>query len=70
MSEFAPYATEYEAIEAYEDMLNDCYGAINICGITYDAGRAFKEVDPIAFRCGFNDWLDEVQQDFEYEDAA
>jgi hypothetical protein len=47
----------YELRERYEDMLNDCYPPVSICGYEYDAGRALKEIDPIAFDCGFSDYI-------------
>ena len=65
MNEFAPFEYMHQAEEAYEESLNELYGTVSICGITYDAGRAFKMIDPIAFHCGFNDWLDSVQEDME-----
>ena len=49
----------YEEIELtddeYEQQLNDAYGPVDICGMTFDAGRALRELDPIAFRCGLAD---------------
>ena len=55
--------TEDTALERYDDMLNDIPGHIMIGGMTVelsriDAARILKELDPIAYRCGFNDWLD------------
>ena len=49
-------AREVEKDErAYEEMLNDCYGTVTICGIEFEQGTALKELDPIAFRCGLSD---------------
>lgn len=42
--------------DQYEEWLNDCYGDVDVCGISYPAGRALRELDPIAFRCGRNDY--------------
>lgn len=50
--------TEYEAVEAYDVMLDEVYGTVEVVGMTYDTSRALKELDPIAYRCGFNDWID------------
>ena len=36
----------------YEDKLNEIYGDVDICGFKYPAGRALREIDPVAFRCG------------------
>ena len=38
--------------EDYMDLLDDIYGTVEIAGMTYDTGRALRELDPIAFRCG------------------
>ena len=35
-----------------EEMLNEMFGTIRICGYEYESGRILKEVDPIAFRAG------------------
>ncbi|HSV98695.1 MAG TPA: hypothetical protein VLI39_00875 [Sedimentisphaerales bacterium] len=43
--------------EAYEDLLNECYEQIDICGMKYDPGYALKTIDPVAFRCGVSDML-------------
>ena len=63
------YMNEYEATEAYNEMLNDCYPMVNICGYEYTPAYALKECDPIAYRCGFSDWLD-AEGLTTYEDEA
>lgn len=50
--------SECEALERFDDFLNEVYPSVSICGYDYDAARAFKEVDPIAYREEFNNWLD------------
>ncbi len=49
----------YEEIELtedeYEDMLNEIYGTVEVCGMTMDAGRILREMDETAFRCGMSD---------------
>lgn len=40
----------------YEDILNELYEDIIICGMPYAPGYALHEVDPIAFRCGKMDY--------------
>ena len=52
------YISESEAEERYHEMINEVYGELNICGYTYETARVFKEIDPIAYRCGYFDWLD------------
>ena len=41
-------------------MLDECYGTISVAGMEYDTSRALYELDPIAYRVGFNDWLDSL----------
>lgn len=44
--------------EQYEEALNEMYGEVSICGMTFNAGHALKELDPIAFNCGKADYED------------
>lgn len=52
--------SEYVSEESYDDYLDECYGEIDICGITCMASNALKSVDPIAYRCGFYDYADSI----------
>lgn len=60
--EAAKYILDEEEIDndLYDDMLNEVYGDVEICGYKYSAAYAFEEVDPIAYRCGLSDWKDDV----------
>lgn len=49
--------------EFYDAMLDECYPECKIAGLNYSTGDALKIVDPTAYRCGFNDWLDSECQD-------
>ena len=49
---------EWEAEQRYEDFLDELYGEIETAGMTFWTGRALKELDPTAFRCGMLDWAD------------
>jgi hypothetical protein len=51
--------------ELYEEFLNEVHETVAICGYEYDAGRALRILDPIAFRCGMNDYQDSVERDLE-----
>jgi hypothetical protein len=57
--------SECEALERFEDFLNEIYPPVNVCGYDYDAGRALKQLDPIAFREEFNNWLDSEELELE-----
>lgn len=53
--------------DEYDEMLDECYGSINICGIDYDASMVMYRVDKIAYECGMNDYMDSRASDMAYE---
>ena len=55
--------TEDQAVEMYDEMLDDCEGPVELCGMTYSASQVLREVDPVAYRCGFNDYVDSLTDD-------
>lgn len=42
----------------YDEMLDEVYPVATIGGMSYAPSYALGLVDPIAYRTGFNDWLD------------
>jgi hypothetical protein len=52
------FIDESEAHILYDEMLDELYSPISVGGVEFDPSRVLKELDPIAYRCGFNDWLD------------
>lgn len=56
----------HELEDLYEDMLNDCYDSVNICGTEYDPGSALRRIDEISFRCGVSDWESEYFEEVGY----
>ncbi len=50
--------TMSEAIEAYDDMLNETHEWPSVAGISFAPSDILRELDPIAYRCGFADWSD------------
>jgi hypothetical protein len=46
--------------ELYDQMLDDCFSLESVGGpfAHMSASRVLKEVDPVAYRCGKNDWED------------
>lgn len=59
--------------DLFEDMLNETYSTVSICGYEYDAGRALKEIDPVAFRTGCADYIDSLVSEgeiFELSDGT
>lgn len=56
---------------AYDEFLDETSGSVVIGNLEYSASEALRSVDPIAYRCGFADWLDAQVQDgiyFIFED--
>ena len=50
--------TETEAYEQYDEMLDECHQAAKIGYLEFSPSRILKELDEIAYRYGFTDWLD------------
>lgn len=50
--------SDRELFERYDEMLDECYGETAIGGYKYATSHALRLVDPTAYHCGFNDWLD------------
>jgi hypothetical protein len=42
----------------YDDFLDEIYKKIELLGCTYAPSHVLRRVDPVAYRCGFNDWFD------------
>lgn len=53
--------------EEYDEMLDNCYGDIDVCGYKYPASRLLSEVDPIAYNCGHSDYNSSLLSDIQSE---
>ena len=62
--------TERELYAMYDDFLNDVYGEVEIMGMKYETSYAIKDLDPVAYKCGFNDWLDSQLTDGIYTEEG
>ena len=51
--------------DEYMEFLDEVYGEVTICGMTYSAGTALEACDPVAFRCGLGDYESEIQAELE-----
>ena len=60
----------HELEDMYEEMLNECYEPVSICGFNYDQGHALRNLDPIAFRCGVSEWDSEEFVEIGYSDMT
>ena len=52
---------EWEIVDMYDDMLDECYGQVKIGGYTYDTSLALRYVDIIAYNEGLRDFEDGLE---------
>ncbi len=50
--------TMSEAIERYDDMLDEVIEPMNFGSFSLYPSRVLREVDPVAYRVGFHDYMD------------
>lgn len=65
--EAADHIMENASEDYYDEMLDECYGEIEICGYSYSASHALYNVDPVAYNCGRSDWEDAEASNLEWE---
>lgn len=53
----AKLVDEQDALGSYDEMLDEP-GPVTVAGQDFDPSRILREVDPIAYRVGFSDYLD------------
>lgn len=61
--EYGNVYDEYELGNMYDELLDDVYGLVQIAGLSYETSSVLKEVDHIAYREGFLDYVDGLAQD-------
>lgn len=69
MSQFS----DYQLDRMFADFLDETYDDIEICGCKYQPSRTLREVDPVAYREFYNNWLDSQLTDgllFEHSDGT
>lgn len=49
--------------DEYDEMLDDVYGDVEICGMNYSSIQALKLLDPVAYRCAKNDYESDYDLD-------
>ena len=67
LREFAEYQgyeikDESSLDQEYRDYIDE-FNSVEIMGMSYTASRVLEELDPTAYRCCFNDWLDGEEWD-------
>lgn len=57
------FTTISESVAAYDDMINEVDGPVTIAGMQFDPAYALNELDPIAYKCGWIDYMDALGVD-------
>lgn len=57
---------EEAAEDMFDDFLNEFNPTVSVMGYDYDPARVLKEVDPIAYRQEFLNWVDSNESDGNY----
>lgn len=52
-----------DIVEAYRDMLDECYEPISIGSLKYLPSQVLEAVDPVAFRIGCSEYADSMLED-------
>lgn len=66
-------ATKYEynlSDEEFIDILDDIYGDVKICGMSYSSGRALLKLDQIAFNCARADYETTLDDQWECSECG
>ena len=58
-----------ERVAEFDEMIDDCEGAIIVCGLTFNASDILAALDPVAYNIYAGDYLSEQEED-EGEDEA
>ena len=65
--EAAENILEAEGESFFKEEFDELNEMVEIAGCTYLASRVWEEVDPIAYKCEFDNWVSNKLEDFEYE---
>lgn len=57
----------FDTEKAFEENL-DCDGDVDVAGLSFSPSRIWKELDPTAFACGTNDYVDGLMRDGQITD--
>jgi hypothetical protein len=60
--------TMEDLVSQYNDMINETTDTIKIGYIEFEPCRVLEELDPIAYRCGLNDYYDSICNEYICED--
>lgn len=55
--------TDRELESLYDQMLDDCYVGINVCGYDYLPSEVLKAVDKVAYDVGLSEYISSLLED-------
>lgn len=55
--------SEYDALQEYDQMLDDVYPEVTLGFSSFLPSRVLKEMDPIAYRVGFREYVNGLVDD-------
>ena len=62
-----PFAdTEQMDEDVFDDMLDECYEEVQICGLSYSPSYALYSIDKVAYKEAMYDYYDSLASDMEY----
>jgi hypothetical protein len=59
--------SEKDALERFDEFLDECWENAWVCGYEFTSSRALKQLDPTAYREEFNNWLNSEGLELEEE---
>ena len=64
--EAADYIMDHTSEDVYDEMLDECYEEIEICGLKYSPSVALYRVDEVAYNEGKSEYFDSLASDIAY----
>jgi len=62
---------EWETEQMFDDYIRDSWGnTTKVCGMEYDTADLFRNIDPVAYRGSFLDWLDSMDAKEGYDELG
>lgn len=65
MREEAENEADLVAEETFDDVLDECYPEVEVCGCYYPVSEILKRVDPILYRVSRRDYADSLYYEIE-----
>ena len=57
----------YTKESVFDDGLDEDYGIVEVAGMKFNTSRALKKLDPIAYKCAYDDWINSLMIDYIFE---